>query len=439
MVSDCCQPCATVPPVNVPGAPGNDGAPGAPGTPGVNAFTIVTTGFIIPALMNNVTVDVANTSWMTIGQVLVIQGPANFRVMSIPSTTSVVLQFLSNPGDLPSGSAIGANATVSASGFGESAFTFTTADFTIPPIGNTVTVNVIQSDWMAAGISIYIAGDWFTVSSIPSLTSVILTYANVVSNVNAGNTVTSGAKMITSGHNGENAYTLTIAADQVIPALASNVTVNVANSDWMVVGSNVVIGDASWGKATYQVVSLPTSQSATLTFLGYPADAAPGVTMTTGSRVSVCGVLIPIETHSGIGTGVDFDLTITQQILALSGSQPTITLGGPGTYALYACAQYRYTNSYHGHNPPATVTTAIHRFNNTPAFLALAQTVWTATDQDLSAAQSRTAIYAVLPCIIYTTTTLGDVLELWGWFSGLIDAGNISATEASIVAIKLSM
>lgn len=376
---------------------------------------------------------------MTIGQTLVIQGPANFRVVSIPSTTSVLLQFLSNPGDLASGSSIGANATVSASGFGESAFTFTTADFTIPLIGNTVTVNVIQTDWMAAGISIYIAGDWFTVSSISSLTSVVLTYANVTSNVNAGNTVTSGTKVITSGHNGENAYTLIIAATQVIPALAANVTVNVVNSDWMVVGSNVVIGDVSWGKATYQVVSLPTSQSAELTFLGYPADAAPGVTMSVGSRVSVCGVLVPIETHSGIGTGVDFDLTITPQILALSGSQPTITLGGPGTYALYSSAQYRYTNAYKGHNPPASVTTAIHRLNNTPAYLTLAQSVWTATDQDFSLNQSRTAMYSVLPCIIYTTTTTGDVLELWGWFSGLIDGGKISSTEASVVAIKLSM
>ena len=444
----CCDPCATVPPVNVPGAPGVSGMNGTNGLPGGNAYTVTITptppaNFAIPSVSGNVTISVADTAWMVPGQIVIVQGPANFKVISVTSPTTAVIQFVSNAGDLPPGSIIAVGAGVAPSAVGISAFTNTTSDFVIPNIGSTVPVFVVNSSWVEAGVTVYINGDWFVVDSAPpNSTTMVLRYANVTSNVHGGMAfnVVAGSKIVFGGYNGENAYTLIIAPAVATPTpVGTNVTVNVANSDWMVVGSNVVIGDVSWGKATYQVVSLPTPQSATLTFLGYPGDVASGVTMTVGSRVSVCGVLVPVETHSGIGTGVAFVINAVQRLINLSGAAPTITLGGPGTYALYSVAQYQYTDAYKGHNPPCNVTTAIYRSNNIVGFLANAQTVWTATDQDLTAAQSRTAAYAVLPCIIYTTTTSGDVLELWGWYSGVIDGGTISAVEASVVAIKLSM
>ena len=114
---DCCNPCSVTPPVNIPGPPGADGGAGTPGTDGINAFTIVAApGFTVPAVGANVAVPVANNSWMSIGQNVFIEGPANFQVVSKTGTTSATLKFLGYTGDVAPATVIGAGAEVSPSG-----------------------------------------------------------------------------------------------------------------------------------------------------------------------------------------------------------------------------------------------------------------------------------------------------------------------------------
>lgn len=118
VTGDCCPPCPTVT-VNVPGAPGTNGAAGAAGAAGINAFTITTGNFTIPALNANVTVSVANSSWAGIGQnVFVSDGThlANFSVTSVPDGQTLQLKYLQYPGDSATAAVINSGATVSPSG-----------------------------------------------------------------------------------------------------------------------------------------------------------------------------------------------------------------------------------------------------------------------------------------------------------------------------------
>lgn len=107
---ECCS-APTTQTVNVPGIEGEAGNDGA------NAFTVATASFNVPAAAgSNVTVDVENSEWMVVGQVLVFAGPATFRVVSKPSTTSVILTWLDYPNDIAGGTLINSGAAVSPSG-----------------------------------------------------------------------------------------------------------------------------------------------------------------------------------------------------------------------------------------------------------------------------------------------------------------------------------
>jgi hypothetical protein len=126
---DCCQPtcCPTVAPVDIPGSPGADGAAGADGSNGVNAYTVTTAPFVVPAdTVTPVTVAVASSIWMVIGQQLIIgqgigavlanPGPASFQVSAVLSTSSVTLLWRNRVGDVGAGSTISSGAVVSPAG-----------------------------------------------------------------------------------------------------------------------------------------------------------------------------------------------------------------------------------------------------------------------------------------------------------------------------------
>jgi hypothetical protein len=88
-----------------------------------------------------------------------------------------------------------------------------------------------------------------------------------------------------NGTNGINATTLTT-QNFVVPAIGATVGVSVVSSVWMVVGQIVIAS----GPANFIVATVPTTTSATLQFLGYPGDVAPGVTINTGATISPAGL-----------------------------------------------------------------------------------------------------------------------------------------------------
>lgn len=93
-VPTCCTPCTGVETVNIPGVKGDAGAAGLNGEDGISAFTYLTAGFTMPAMQggdSTVTVNVANSTWMSAGMLLFVEGAGYMEVVSVPSTTSVTL------------------------------------------------------------------------------------------------------------------------------------------------------------------------------------------------------------------------------------------------------------------------------------------------------------------------------------------------------------
>lgn len=83
---------------------------------------------------------------------------------------------------------------------GVSAYTLTTADFTVPAVGANVTVSVGNSSWMVVGQPIFVQGPAnFVVSSKPSSTSVILTFQGFEDDVAPASTISSGAGVSPGG------------------------------------------------------------------------------------------------------------------------------------------------------------------------------------------------------------------------------------------------
>lgn len=100
--SNCDCRCETPEIVTIPGSPGDNGQNGANGTNGTNAFTFLTAELTIPTVGNTVIASVAVSSWMALGQVVIVSDgtkKGHFEVTALPSSTSVTLKFLEYPGD----------------------------------------------------------------------------------------------------------------------------------------------------------------------------------------------------------------------------------------------------------------------------------------------------------------------------------------------------
>jgi hypothetical protein len=115
-----CSPCcAETQTVNVPGVEGPAGTDGANGVNGENASTITTADFAVPNVGNSVVVDVEDSGWMVVGQIVITEGPANFIVATIPDSISVELTFLGYAGDVAPATNVVTGARVSPSGLAQ--------------------------------------------------------------------------------------------------------------------------------------------------------------------------------------------------------------------------------------------------------------------------------------------------------------------------------
>lgn len=158
-----CTPCCPTPQtVNIPGGPGGDGTDG---TDGVDAFTLTTADFSLPAIGANVTVDVASSAWMVVGQNVVCEGPANFVVVALPTMLSATLRFLGYPGDLPATTQILLGTKIGPAGMrapNPAYFTQTAADLTLTDYMEVIEVTA-NSKIMTLPTAVGRAGRSFTV------------------------------------------------------------------------------------------------------------------------------------------------------------------------------------------------------------------------------------------------------------------------------------
>ena len=85
------------------------------GAQGINAFAVTTAAFVIPAALANVTVAVFQSQMLAVGEnVFASDGThfGNFKVVSLPTTSSVQLEWLNFTGDSATGSTIAAGALI---------------------------------------------------------------------------------------------------------------------------------------------------------------------------------------------------------------------------------------------------------------------------------------------------------------------------------------
>lgn len=162
-----CVPCCSTPQsVNIPGTPGEAGAAGAAGANGVNAFTTTTADFVVPAISANVTVQVANNSWMTVGQNVFIEGAGTFEVVSKATTTSVTLTYLDYDSNTASTNNITSGAQVSPGGLQP------TTPLTIAEGGtnaSTVQTALNNLGLAATPLEVYAAGTAYSLTNVAAL------------------------------------------------------------------------------------------------------------------------------------------------------------------------------------------------------------------------------------------------------------------------------
>lgn len=80
-----CNTCQTTP-VNVE----------VPGPAGSNAFSITTDDFVMPAEGVTVNVEVADSTWAVIGQIVFIEGAGHFEVTAVPDGTHITIENIEN-------------------------------------------------------------------------------------------------------------------------------------------------------------------------------------------------------------------------------------------------------------------------------------------------------------------------------------------------------
>ncbi len=230
-----------------------------PGSAGANACTNTIADILLPTIGNPVTVNVVNTTQMVTGTQVVTPGPAHFSVTTIISATQVVLTFLGETGDLPAGSTIATGALVCPAGIegvagtdGKNGYAVTTSNFTVPSIGNTVTVPVDNSSCFVIGEYAIATGPAnFIVTALPSTTQVTIRFLGNLNDVSPGATIALGSTIAPAGSAGAAAFT-NLTAQITVPAIGSTVTALVGSTVQMATGQVVVMP----GPATFQVTTI---------------------------------------------------------------------------------------------------------------------------------------------------------------------------------------
>lgn len=345
-----------------------------PGLVGQSAFTTTTAIFTVPALAGSVTIQVENSEWAAIGQSVFIPGAGTFTITGIPDTTHITLSYDDIPANTSAGFVMSDGLIVTPTGKssngtdGVNAYTFTTADFTVPAIGANVAISVAANEWMVVGQQIFVEGaGYFEVISKAGTTSVTAEYSDVDSNTNAGNNIVSGAAISPGGVN---------------PPLP----VSVANG--------------GTGQVTIQAAA---------TALGLGAT--------------------PLSVYAA---GTAYPLTNTAALLDFGTTDPSLVISAAGIYALFARVRIDYTAATFA--AVRNVTIKIRRTNNTAADITNSSVGF---KTDIITTLTYTAQIVTIPVCIYTTTNADDILQLWGSIDTVPSAGSIDAVEASLIAVRI--
>lgn len=269
---------------------------GRPGF-GQNAFAVTTSNFTVPSVGSNVTVPVDDSTSFVVGEYAVATGPANFKVASVPNSTSLTLTFLGNTGDVSPGATVLSGSIISPTGIaGQNAFTTLTAQITIPAVGSTVNASVISTDWIAVNQKLVIDGPAsFQATVINSHTSVTLKFLGYVGDLAPSNTISNGAKVSPSGTQPETGATVSVGLGSpfVIPVTtptSAGISVTIPNAGtWKITAFMQIIfsddynGYNGENPVVFTIQRLNNTTTALVNLTCYPPT---GTNPSSGSRVT---------------------------------------------------------------------------------------------------------------------------------------------------------
>lgn len=332
-------------------AAGPMGPAGASGS-ALSGYDSLAAAITMPAANATVNIQISNTAWLGVGQVIYIAGGGYFSVANVISTTNVNvtnLNYIGNVGagtSIPSGSKVspgGLQGPQGAGGAGLNAFTTLSSGFTQPAINSNVTITVGTTAWMVAGQGVYIAaGGYYNVVSITDLTHAVVVNLGVTGNTASGIAVSSGGAVSpagTPGTNGVNAYTVTT-VNFTTPTVGTSVNITVQSSSWASVGQNVYITGAGY----YQVVAIISPTQLSVSNLSNYGNTASGTNVASGAAVTPAGVLGPAGAagpQGAAGRDGAYATIYTDKSITGNGgvSTPAVLVGdiaqGTGAYQIY--------------------------------------------------------------------------------------------------------
>lgn len=141
---------------------------------------------------------------------------------------------------------------------------------------------------------------------------------------------------------------------------------------------------------------------------------------------------VGIDSRSGYGTGTAYSLTGVSSKITMGTTSPTVTLPSSGTYVIISNLKLDYAGL-----TTLGVSTSnfkLRRVNNTAGDVPNATTSFTTPVVTLLTGPAGDVD---MQGTIYTTSTTGDIIEMWGNRGGSISVGNINVSEAWIVAIRI--
>jgi hypothetical protein len=270
-------------------------------------LTTTTANFITPAPNATVSVTLGATSGLVAGQYVRIPIAGYYVVTSITDSTHAVLTNNGDPFNAGSGVTITSGAVLlpaqaaaggGAGSPGQNAYTLTTASFTVPPVGSTVSVAMQVTTWLGGnGYYVFITGaGYYAVNSITDGTHAVLTNAGSPSNAPPGTVVPTNAQVAACGPPGAPgvsgaglaAYDA-LAASFTMPAVSGTVTITIGNTAWISVNQIIYIATAGY----LQVSAISSATQVLVTNLNYPGNATAGTVIASGSRVSPGGLQGP--------------------------------------------------------------------------------------------------------------------------------------------------